>query len=454
MSFGIETKEIQDLTNKLFSAILIEQQKINKIRPADEDKKNLTHSALQEYAICKGRGFFFDYLSSGRGHGPFTEIVDGSVKYDLIGGIGPNLLGHSHPLYIKAHLESATSDTVMCGNLLSYQEPYQLSKLLLNAVENSNLKHFWFAGSGSFANDSALKMIWQKKAPKYKLIAFQNSFAGRSVATQDITYNQAYKDGMPQAIEVSHIPHYDQNDPENATQKTIDALNALWKENNDYCAIMMELIQGEAGFVYGPKEYYEAIFKWAKDRELYVWIDEVQTFGRTRELFAFQMFGLDEYVDVVTVGKALQACGTFFTEELNPKPGLIAGTFNGSIAALNAGHKIVRYLREGNFYGDSGRVKELEEKFLTRLRHLSKNSCRGKIGYCGGIGTMLSFEVGDGSKEITAAFIKKLFINGIICFSAGKDPYRVRFLIPLSLTDEHIDEIFRIIEDTVQEVIK
>lgn len=454
MIHGVQSGQIQELSNKLFSEILLEQSKIMGVKAADEDKKHLAEEVINEYASLKGRGFFFNYMSSGRGHGPFTELVDGSVKFDLIGAIGPNLLGHSHPITIKAHLEAATNDVMMCGNLLSHQEPYKLSKVLLNAVKKSRLKHFWFAGSGSFANDSALKMLWQKKAPNYRLIAFQKAFAGRSIATQDITYNAGYREGMPQTIQVDHIPHFDQNDPTNALKKTIDALNELVKERpNQHCAIMMELIQGEAGFVYGTKEYYEGVFKWAKDHGLYVWVDEVQSFGRTHELFAFQHFGLDEYVDVVTVGKALQACGTLYTEELNPKPGLIAGTFNGSIAALNAGEKVVRYLTEGNFYGENGRMKELEGKFISKLNHLGATTCKGKIGYAGGVGTMISFEVGDSSKDATDKFIKKLFENGIICFSAGKDPVRVRFLIPTCLTDEHIDEIFKIIEKTAQEVL-
>ncbi|EQC52562.1 aminotransferase class III-fold pyridoxal phosphate-dependent enzyme [Bacteriovorax sp. DB6_IX] len=455
MDIRVTSPEIQDQMNKLFSSILLEQQKYMQVRKPDADKAHLVESALKEYTANRGKGFFYNYMSSGRGHGPFTEQIDGSIKYDLIGGIGPNILGHSHPLYIKAHLESACSDTVMCGNLQPYPEAAAITEMLMKNVSNSRLKHFWFTGSGSFANDLALKLIWQKKEPKYRLIACTKAFAGRSVATQDITHNEAYRQGMPQSVQVDHVPHFDQTDPENALEKTITALKEVVKANpNQHCALMMEIIQGEGGFIYGPKEYYEGVFNWAKENDLYIWIDEVQTFGRTRELFAFQNMGLDQYVDVVTVGKALQVCGALFTEELNPKPGLIAGTFNGSLTALNAGEKIIRYLTEGNFYGENGRIAELEHTFLSKLNHLSKNSCKGKINYSGGIGTMIAFEVGDASKDITIEFIKKLFENGIIAFMAGNQPTRVRLLLPLSLTDEHINEIFKIIEQTVLEVVK
>ena len=127
---------------------MFEQQKFDHIKPADEDKKELLAQKLKEYEALKGRGFFYPFMASGRGHGPFVELIDGSVKYDLINAIGVNLLGHSHPIYIKANLEAATSDTMMTGNLLSYQEPYELSKILLDTVKNSRLKHFWFSCSG------------------------------------------------------------------------------------------------------------------------------------------------------------------------------------------------------------------------------------------------------------------------------------------------------------------
>jgi 4-aminobutyrate aminotransferase-like enzyme len=253
---------------------------------------------------------------------------------------------------------------------------------------------------------------------------------------------------------VDHVPHYNYKDPENSLKNTLSALdNLIAKNGNTYCAISIELIQGEAGFIYGTKEYYEGVFKWAHEKNIYIWVDEVQSFARTEKLFAFQMFGLDQYVDVVTIGKVLQACGTLFTKELNPKPGLIAGTFNGSLAALNAGKATVRYLTEGNFYGSNGRIAELEKKFKAKFKLLAEGTCKGKLNYFGGIGTMLSFEVGDGGVDLTSKFIKKLFENGIITFSAGKDPARVRFLLSLTLLDEHIDQIFEIAEKTILEIV-
>ncbi|MCO4792628.1 MAG: aminotransferase class III-fold pyridoxal phosphate-dependent enzyme [Bacteriovoracaceae bacterium] len=453
MTYGATNPELQNKLDEAFTAILVEQSKFMTLKSADPQKVEETSQLLESYGQLRGRGFFYPYLATGRGHGPFTECTDGSIKYDLIGGIGPNLLGHSHPLYIKSHLEAAALDSVMCGNLQPYPQTFELSELLINAVSDSKLKHFWYAGSGSFANDTALKMVWQKRAPAYKLIAFEDAFAGRSVATQDITYNAAYRDGMPKKVEVDHIPHFDINDPEGSKKRTLEVLRNLLEENEgEYSAMMIEIVQGEAGIVAGSRDFYVEIFELAKSHGLYIWIDEVQSFARTHKLFAFQHFNLEEYVDIVTVGKALQVCGVLFSNELNPKPGLVSGTFNGSLSAVLAGKKIVRYLTEGNFFGDSGRIAQLEQAFLTRIEKLSNGSCKGKIGRFEATGVMVAFQVGEGSKESTSKFLKKLFQNGIIAFSAGKDPVRVRFLPPLCLDEDHLDEIFSIVEKTILEV--
>ncbi|MBT7608930.1 MAG: aminotransferase class III-fold pyridoxal phosphate-dependent enzyme [Bacteriovoracaceae bacterium] len=451
---GVMNESIQQSFDDLFSKILLEQSRFQGVKKAAPEKKDKLDQLLESYALNRGRGFFYPYISTGRGHGPFTEIQDGSIKYDLIGGIGPNLLGHSHPLMIQANLEAATADSIMCGNLLPYSHAKEMAEKLVETVKDSKLKHFWYAGSGSFANDTALKMVWQKMAPKYRLIAFEGAFAGRSIATQDITQNPAYRVDMPRNIDVDYIPHFDSKNPKEALSKTLAALDRIVKKHPDsHCAVMIELVQGEAGFIHGDKNYYHEIAKWTKDHGLFFWVDEIQTFGRTHELFAFQTYKLEDYVDILTIGKALQCCGTLYSEELNPKPGLVSGTFNGSLASIIAGSKTLKFLSEGNFYGPEGRSAKIEKNFFSHFQLLQEKNGKNWVPYYGGIGTMIAFEVGDSSKETTVKFIKALYTNGIIAFMAGANPTRVRFLLPLCLDDEHISEIFKIINQTLNEVL-
>lgn len=452
MNSGVTNQEIEKNKDLLFTNILTAQQSFNGIKEGEPAKTKEMLQRLEDFNTYRGRNVVYDYLSSGRGHGPFTELMDGSVKYDLIGGIGVQLLGHSHPIAIKSYLEAATQDIIMCGNLQPYNASIDLAESLLQQVKESRLHHFWFAGSGSFANDLGLKLLWQKKAPAYRMLAFKNNFAGRSVATQEITDNENYREDMPQLIDVDCVPHYDHRDRENSIKNTLSALDKYWeKYPSQYAAIMMELVQGEGGLNYGIKKFYHEVCRWARSKGIYIWSDEVQTYGRTRELFAFQMFELDEYVDLVSVGKNLQCCGVLYTKDLNPRPGLIAGTFHASLPSLLMGAKSIKFLTEGGFYGEKGRIAHLEKQFLDHLQKLKSGSCKNIIGDIGGIGTMIGFEVGAANKQDTWKFLYNLFKNGVIGFSSGKGPVKVRFLLPVTLTDEHITEIFEVIEKTLQE---
>ncbi len=455
MSTGIQNNRIDEHLNLLFSEILLAQQEFSQLREPDLDKLDLIPQKLKEYEEVRGRGFFFPLIASGRGHGPFSELIDGSIKYDLINSIGVNLLGHSHPLLIRASLEAATMDTNMVGNLHLYEDPINLSKAIVDSVKGSNLKHFWFSGSGSFANDNALKMIWQKSEGRTRVLALEKCFAGRSIATQDITHNADYRKGMPTSLNVDHFKIHDSQDLNEQIKKTLENLEELYAVNGkEYCCISLELVQGEGGFNTYHRDLYIEIFNWARSKKLFIWVDEIQSFGRTGQLFAFQTFGLDEYPDVVTVGKALQVCGTIFSNELNPKPGLIAGTFQGSLSSIKAGLKILKYLTMGNFLGPNGRVVKIRETFDKGLNDLASKRNDGFFHSSTGIGLMFAFQVKDGEKDFTANYIKALFKNGIICFSCGKDPYKIRFLLPLSITDAHIEEIFSILDKTATELLK
>ena len=114
------------------------------------------------------------------------------------------------------------------------------------------------------------------------------------------------------------------------------------------------MCQGEGGFKIGDRDYIKALMDVCKAHRIAVWDDEIQTFGRLPRMFAYEHFDLGEYVDVFCVGKMTQACATMYTEEYNPKAGLLSGTFTGEGVSFRSGIKVIEMLRDGNFYGESG----------------------------------------------------------------------------------------------------
>ena len=108
--------------------------------------------------------------------------------------------------------------------------------------------------------------------------------------------------------------------------------------------MIFELVQGEGGFQTAPPAFFRALMERCCKAHIAVWVDEVQTFARTPELYAFRTFGLEDLVDVVTVGKTIQGSAVLFRKAYNPRPGLVAGTLAGSTVGMAVGARVIERL--------------------------------------------------------------------------------------------------------------
>ncbi|MBS1963459.1 MAG: aminotransferase class III-fold pyridoxal phosphate-dependent enzyme [Bdellovibrionales bacterium] len=400
----------------------------------------------------KGREAYFQYLSSGIGSGPFIELMDGSRKLDLITGIGINFFGHAHPALIDELLDGITSD-VMQGNLQPGFESEEIIRTVLaNVGPKSRLKHGWLLGSGTMANETALKIIRQKKFPATRIFAFSDAFAGRSTAMQEISDNPKYREGQPTYGEVTHLPFYDPKLGIDASAElTVRRMEEeVARQPGKYAGMMIEIVQGEGGIRFAPREWYLKVFEAAKKANLAIWADEVQTFGRLESLFAYQHFDLAEYFDVVTIGKLLHACMALYSDEMNPRAGLVAGTFTGSAAALRTGRRVVEMLTKEGFYGPDGKIAKLSKRFREGIEKMKTGSCKRLIGEVRVIGGMIGFGVLSQNLDDTKKFLAKLFGEGVVAFYAGHDPYVVRCLPPFGVMKEaEVDLALSVIEKTL-----
>jgi acetylornithine aminotransferase len=202
----------------------------------------------------------------------------------------------------------------------------------------------------------------------------------------------------------------------------------------------MELMQGEGGYYAGSPAFFRALVDVLKSAGVAVWMDEVQTFSRTETPFAFQSFGLAEFVDVATVGKITQVCATLFTDDYKPRPGLISQTFTAATASLFASRAILNELLTGGYFGPGGRIARLREQFVGRLKAIADRH-PGWVNGPFGHGTMIAFTPFDGDPGKAKALLVELFDAGLIAFIAGGRPARVRFLPPVGATEEKDVEV-------------
>jgi 4-aminobutyrate aminotransferase-like enzyme len=191
-----------------------------------------------------------------------------------------------------------------------------------------------------------------------------------------------------------------------------------------------------------------------------VWADEIQTFGRTESMFHFEQLGLGEYVDVVTLGKMSQVCACLYTEDYNPKPGLLSGTFIGSSVGLQVGLETLTRLRDGGYYGPDGRIAKLQKAFQEHahalvdkhpdwfppIPHPWSNHAIAE-GFYGGVGGMMRLTPFGGDRPKIMNALHAMFEEGVIAFVCGHGPYHIRFLPPVGvMKPEQFHDVFEILE--------
>src|SRR5271170_4831742 len=155
----ISSKAYLSAKRQLLEALRSELSTVREPRPASPERKGQLETQVKEVTDARGRELFYPFIGSGAGYGPFVELADGSVKYDLITGIGTNFFGHGNLDLIEAQVDSLCED-IMQGNLQPNKEYGELMQSLLASVSaKTHLRHVWLTSCGATANENALKII-------------------------------------------------------------------------------------------------------------------------------------------------------------------------------------------------------------------------------------------------------------------------------------------------------
>ena len=350
-------------------------------------------------------------------------------KYiDFSSGIGVNAFGLCDEEWANAISEQAKRLSHM-SNLYYTLPQAQLAHML---CAKTGMKKVFFANSGAEANEGAIKTARKYSHDKYnesrsEIITLVNSFHGRTITTlkatgQDVFHKNFYPftEGFTYA-------------------KANDIDDVIAHINDKTCAIMMELVQGEGGVLPLDKTFVKNVEKIAKEKDLILIIDEVQTGnGRTGYLYAYQ--GFDINPDIVTtakgIGGGLPLGAILFNEKTQNVLGFgdHATTFGGNPIVTAGAMSIIERLTPD--FLDAVKLKgEYIMQFCKELKNVESVS---------GMGMMIGVKVNKPSKEVVAKCLEK----GLVCLTA-KD--KVRFLPPLNITTVELEEGLKIFKKVVEE---
>jgi 4-aminobutyrate aminotransferase-like enzyme len=458
--------QVQQSIDAIVARVRAAQAALTGARAADPARKAAFDAAMKRTADVRGRGPIMPYLGTGHGNGPLVELLDGSVKWDMLNGIGVHMFGHGDPRMVAAALRAGLSDLCMQGNLTSNQDSVAFGEFLVGeARKSSRIAHCFVSNSGCMVNEAALKVCMQKTGGAPRIIAFQDCFMGRSITMSQIGDTAAYRQGLPLSTLVDYMPFYDPLLGARSIEMAVWHLKQyIHRYPGQHACFVMELVQGEGGFNTAPREFFVALMETCKAAGIPVWDDEVQSFGRTESMFAFERLGLGDYVDVVSLGKMSQACACLMTADMNPKPGLLSGTFTASTSAFQVGMEALRTMRDGGYYGPEGRNAKLHAAFRRHAEALvakrpewfpevKDQFGRPGIAKVGGTGGMCRLTPYGGDKDRIMKLLHAMFEDGVMAFYCGHGPYHIRMLPPVGVMQpEQWAPVFEIIERTMSKM--
>ncbi|WP_335977420.1 aspartate aminotransferase family protein [Gaetbulibacter jejuensis] len=343
---------------------------------------------------------------------------ENNIEYlDLYGGHAVISIGHSHPRYVSA-ISNQVSKLGFYSNAI--QNPLQVA--LADKLETlSGCKDYqlFLCNSGAEANENALKLASFHNG-KNKVLAFKNSFHGRTSAAVAATDNPKIVAPINAQQEVEFVELGDLISVENILKA------------NQTCAVIIECIQGVGGLDESTTEFYQGLEVLCKQYNTILIADEVQSgFGRTGDFFAFQKHNIKP--DIISIAKGMgngfPIGGILIHPNIKPSFGLLGTTFGGNHLACAASLSVLEVIAEEKLLENAN---EISAYFIEKAKELpSLKSIKGR-------GLMLGLEF-----DFPVSELRKQLIHKHHMFTgSAKNPNLLRILPSLTIQKKHIDDFF------------
>jgi 4-aminobutyrate aminotransferase/(S)-3-amino-2-methylpropionate transaminase len=406
-------------------------------------------------AVSAGVGMTMPVFAA-RAAGGIVEDVDGNRLIDLGSGIAVTTIGSSAPRVIDAVRAQVADFTHTCFMVTPYEEYVAVAERLNRLTPGSGEKRSALFNSGSEAVENAVK-IARSYTKKSAVVAFDHAYHGRTNMTMALTAkSMPYKSGFgPFAPEIYRAPlSYPfrdglidkemATDGELAARRAIDIISKQVGADN-LAAIIIEPIQGEGGFIVPAEGFLPALLDWCRENNVVFIADEVQTgIARTGTMFACEHEGIEP--DLICIAKGIAdglplSAVTGRAEIMDaPHPSGVGGTFGGNPLACAAALATFATIEADGLIERAGQIER-----LMKGRLLALQAADDRIGDVRGRGAMIAVEfvkpdTAEPDAALTNALASAVHAEGVIVLTAGTFGNVVRFLPPLTISDELLTE--------------
>jgi len=414
--------------------------------------------ARKESAVASGVGTTMPVFAAGAGGGVLVD-VDGNSLIDLGSGIAVTGVGNSNPRVVEAVTRQLQEFTHTCFTITPYDSYVEVAEALNRLTPGDHAKRTALFNSGAEAVENAVK-IARSHTRKQAVVAFDHAYHGRTNLTMALTAkSMPYKSGFgPFASEVYRAPlSYPFRDDglsgQDAAQRAITQIEKQIGADN-LAAIIIEPIQGEGGFIVPADGFLPTLLDWARANDVVFIADEVQTgFARTGAMFASEHF--DIVPDLIITAKGIAgglplSAVTGRAEIMDaPHAGGLGGTYGGNPLACVAALAAIEAYEEEDL---AASARAIEQHIVDRFTAAQANDPR--IGDIRGRGAMMAVEfvdpaTGEPDAALTARVAKAAHLAGVIVLTCGTYGNVVRFLPPLTIPVELLEEGLDVVLDAL-----
>ncbi|CFX05957.1 Aminotransferase class-III [Syntrophomonas zehnderi OL-4] len=366
-----------------------------------------------------------------KGKGSYVWDADGKEYLDFVGGIAVCALGHS-PAELQKIIKEQADNLWHVSNLYWIEPQVKLAEKLTGL---SGLSQAFFCNSGAEANEAAIKLVrkyyYRQKENRSKIIVFNNSFHGRTLATLTATGQSKYQEGFAPLPE--GFVYADFNDLM-SVEKLID---------EDTAAIMIEPIQGEGGVLPADPAFLAGLRHICNREGIFLVFDEVQCgVGRTGNFMAFQTYGISP--DIVTMAKGLGGGFPIGAMLVNDKaasgfaPGDHASTFGGNPLATAVASQLVDIVSAPGFLENVNQMGGYLKQSLEQIKDERIVAVRSK-------GLMAGLEFHKPVNDLVRICMQ----NGLLLVGAG--PQVLRFVPALNVNETEINQMVGLLKKSLKE---
>lgn len=417
--------------------------------------------ARKDAAVSRGVGTTMPVYAA-RAFGGIVEDVDGNRLIDLGSGIAVTTIGNASPRVVERAAAQLTEFTHTCFMVTPYEGYVAVAEALNRLTPGTGEKRSALFNSGSEAVENAVK-IARSYTGKQAVVAFDHAYHGRTNLTMALTAkSMPYKHGFgPFAPEVYRAPlSYPFRDAEFGKELATDgelaarrAITVIDKQVGaaNLAAVVIEPIQGEGGFIVPAEGFLPTLLDWCRANDVVFIADEVQTgFARTGAMFACEHEGIvpDLIVTAKGIADGMPLSAVTGRAEIMDAPHVsgLGGTYGGNPVACAAALATIETIEADGLVARAAQIESLMKDALFRLQAEDD-----RIGDVRGRGAMIAVELvkagtTEPDAELTRALCAAAHRAGVIVLSCGTFGNVLRFLPPLSISDELLHEALDVLE--------